>query len=76
MRLDGRIEEHTVPHPSLTDLFPDQPDGYTWIEGEPAFDPARHLQLEAPEQSWSLADLGYDETFVAKQASPTAMFSK
>lgn len=62
-------------HPSLADVFPEQPQGYAWIEGEPAFDPARHLQLERPERSWTLADLGYDERFIAAQASRMAMFS-
>ena len=62
-------------HPSVVDVFPDQPDGYEWIDGEPEFDASRHLQLEAPEESWSLAELGYSETFIERQASPTAMFS-
>ncbi len=62
-------------HPSLADVFPEQPPGYRWIEGEPAFDPARHLQLEQPRRSWTLADLGYGADFVAAQASPLAMFS-
>jgi len=64
-----------MPHPSVADVFPEQPACYDWIEGEPDFDPARHLQLEKPERSWSLADLGYGDRFIAKQASDRAMFS-
>ena len=36
-----------------------QPRGYEWLEGEPAFDPERHLQLEEPAEVLMLADLGY-----------------
>lgn len=64
-----------MPHSSVADVYPDQPDAYEWIVGEPAFDPARHLQLEAPDRLWTLEEFGYDEAFVASQASPIAMFS-
>ncbi|MBT5435582.1 MAG: hypothetical protein P8Q36_10865 [Alphaproteobacteria bacterium] len=64
-----------MPHPSLADVFPEQPEEYAWLDHEPVFDPARHLQLEKPDQSWSLGDLGYGEAFIEKQASQTAMFS-
>ena len=43
-----------MPHSSVADVYPDQPDAYEWIVGEPAFDPARHLQLEAPDRLWTL----------------------
>lgn len=64
-----------MPHSSVSDVYPGQPAEYDWIVGEPVFDPGRHLQLETPERSWTLEALGYDETFVASQASPIAMFS-
>lgn len=40
--------------------FPDQrPTEYIMLEYEPEFNPAIHLQLESPERSVSLSDLGY-----------------
>ncbi|HWL18167.1 MAG TPA: hypothetical protein VNS33_00770 [Bradyrhizobium sp.] len=57
------------------DVYPKElPPGYEFvIEDEPEFDPAIHLQLERPEQIWTLADLGYDEDFIARFASPIAL---
>ncbi len=44
----------------VTLKFPDQrPPEYIKLDGEPDFDPARHLQLEAPEATTSLTELGY-----------------
>lgn len=56
--------------------FPDlQPPGYAWFDGEPTFDPAQHLQLEAPAEIVMLADLGYDEAEIATKATPVAASS-
>ncbi len=42
------------------------PSGHTPLEGEPEFDPARHLALETPAEVVSLEDLGYGAEDVAK----------
>ena len=56
--------------------FPDtQPPGYEWFVDEPVFDPARHLQLEAPTDIVLLADLGYSEEEIATKATPVAASS-
>ncbi len=56
--------------------FPDtQPAGYEWLDDEPPFDPARHLQLEAPSEIVMLADLGYDDAEIATKATPVAASS-
>ena len=56
--------------------FPDaQPRGYEWLDGEPAFDPERHLQLEEPAEVLMLADLGYDAAEIATKATPAALSS-
>jgi hypothetical protein len=53
--------------------FPSElPPGYDWLDDEPTFDPARHLQLEPPTAVRLLADLGYDETTIATTATPVA----
>ncbi len=52
-----------------------QPRGYTWLEGEPAFDAGRHLQLEEPAEVLMLADLGYDAAEIATKATPVALSS-
>ena len=52
-----------------------QPDGYEWLDDEPVFDPARHLQLEAPDQIVLLADLGYTDAEIATKATPVAASS-
>ena len=49
--------------------FPEtQPTGYEWFDGEPAFDPERHLRLEEPEEVVMLADLGYDRAEISRTA--------
>lgn len=58
-----------VPFPTV------QPDGYTWLENEPAFDPERHLQLEEPNSVIMLTDLGYSAEEIAAKATPVAASS-
>ena len=54
----------------------DVPQGYAFvIEEEPEFDPAIHLQLEMPEKIVTMAELGYDERFRTRFASPIAYTS-
>ncbi|MEM8706406.1 MAG: hypothetical protein AAGE98_08110, partial [Actinomycetota bacterium] len=56
--------------------FPESlPPGYAWFDDEPVFDPARHLQLEAPDEIILLADLGYDAAEIATKATPVAASS-
>ncbi len=52
-----------------------QPRGYEWLDGEPAFDAERHLQLEEPVEVVMLADLGYDAAEIATKATPVALSS-
>jgi hypothetical protein len=53
--------------------FPEtQPAGYEWFDGEPVFDPDRHLQLEEPNELVMLADLGYSQDEIATKATPVA----
>ena len=52
-----------------------QPAGYEWFDGEPEFDPDRHLQLDHPTEVVMLADLGYDEAEIATKATPVAASS-
>ncbi|MBF2761752.1 MAG: hypothetical protein ISN28_16075 [Ectothiorhodospiraceae bacterium AqS1] len=40
--------------------FTDLPPGFAALENEPEFDPARHLQLEAPETVYRLGEFGYE----------------
>jgi len=42
---------------------------------EPRFDPQRHLQLEAPSEIVTLADLGYSAAEIATKATPVAASS-
>ncbi|MGI9607291.1 MAG: hypothetical protein ACR2P0_14240 [Acidimicrobiales bacterium] len=58
-----------IPFPSV------QPAGYEWLDDEPTFDPAIHLQLEAPTEILLLADLGYADGEIAKKATPVAASS-
>jgi hypothetical protein len=51
------------------------PTGFTFVEGEPEFDPAKHLALEKPERVVMLADFGYDEETIAQYPSPVAATS-
>ena len=56
--------------------FPDtQPTGYQWLDGEPAFDPELHLELEEPDEVVMLADLGYGPDEVATKATAVAASS-
>ena len=58
------------------DIFPkESPSGYAWLDDEPTFDPAVHLELERPERLWTLAELGYDETAIPRFGSPIAITS-
>ena len=58
-----------VPFPST------QPVGYEWFDGEPAFDPERHLQLEEPDEVVMLAELGYERDEIATKATAVAASS-
>jgi hypothetical protein len=51
---------------------PTLPPGFSFIEGEEVFDAKRHLQLEAPEHVFSMADFGYTEEERAQFPSPIA----
>lgn len=56
--------------------FPDaQPDGYQWLDDEPAFDPGRHLALTEPDEIVTLADLGYEPDDIAGKATGIAITS-
>ena len=35
------------------------PEGFEWLEDEPVFDPAVHLQLEPSSHKWRLDEFGY-----------------
>jgi hypothetical protein len=55
-------------------LFPRElPSGYEALAAEPAFDPARHLQLQPPQHVWRLADLGYTAQEIRRCASEVAV---
>jgi len=56
-----------VPFPSSL------PPGYEYFDDEPAFDAARHLQLEAPSSITSLEDLGYPASEIERKATPVAV---
>lgn len=51
------------------------PTGYEWLEDEPTFDPAVHLQLEVPAEILMLTDLGYEQEEIAAKATPVAASS-
>ena len=55
--------------------FAPQPGGFEWLEGEPEFDPARHLQLEMPERVRTLDEFGYTAEEIARTATPVAVTS-
>ncbi|MDH3301888.1 MAG: hypothetical protein OES24_15425 [Acidimicrobiia bacterium] len=56
--------------------FPDaRPNGYEWLDDEPAFDPERHLALTEPDDVIMLADLGYGRTDIAGKATAIAISS-
>ena len=46
------------------------PDGFTPLLNEPVFDAAKHLQIEMPDEIYSLADLGYSEAEIAACPTP------
>ncbi|TDQ82296.1 hypothetical protein A8950_2118 [Dongia mobilis] len=50
---------------ALLELPAVPPQGYPPLEREPAFDPARHLQLERPDRITTLAELGYGANEIA-----------
>ena len=58
-----------VPFPST------QPAGYEWFDGEPAFEPGLHLQLEEPDEVVMLAELGYERDEIATKATAVAASS-
>jgi hypothetical protein len=54
--------------------FPRQlPPTYAMIRDEPAFDPVRHLALEAPQRVWRLSDFGYSPAQISECASEIAV---
>ncbi|MDX2380701.1 MAG: hypothetical protein QNM02_13195 [Acidimicrobiia bacterium] len=52
-----------------------RPPGYSWLENEPEFDPAIHLELGEPDQIVMLADLGYPPGDIDGTATPVAASS-
>ena len=42
------------------------PDGFEFLENEPVFDAARHLQIEMPEEVIPLSDFGYSGAEIAE----------
>ena len=40
------------------------PDGFELIDDKVPFDPKKHLQLEKPNEIYSLKDLGYSEEII------------
>ncbi len=58
-----------IPFPAM------QPPGYSWLEDETVFDPARHLALEAPKSTTSLADFGYASEVIQSKATEVAVSS-
>jgi len=63
------MSDAAVPFPEL------QPDGYTWFENEPTFDPAKHLALSMPEKIRYLEEFGYSSDEIKSKASPVAVSS-
>lgn len=61
----------TEPH-----IFPrEAPPGYSYLDDEPSFEPARDLELEQPKILTGLAELGYDEDFRGDYPSQLAVTS-
>ena len=52
-----------------------KPDAYVRLDGEPVFDPARHLALEKPANAETLQDLGYPPADIRQKPSPLAVTS-
>jgi hypothetical protein len=55
--------------------FSVQPSGFKWLDNEPTFDPALHLQLEQPKHVRMLAEFGYTDAEIAVTATPVAATS-
>ena len=56
--------------------FPKQlPPGFEWLQDEPEFDAAAHLQLELPASHVTLADLGYSDEEISETCTPFAASS-
>ena len=51
------------------------PKGYKELDDGISYDPSRHLDLQHPDQVWSLADFGYSESEISMAASPVAVTS-
>jgi hypothetical protein len=51
------------------------PPGFSYIDGEPEFDPAKHLALTKPERRITLAELGYTDREIGQFPSPIAATS-
>lgn len=59
----------TLPFPA------DKPAAYLRLRDEPRFDAARHLALESPARTVTLADLGYDARTIAARPSELGLTS-
>jgi hypothetical protein len=57
---------------SLNTYPPTLPPGFAFAEGEDEFDPKKHLQLEAPERLFTMAELGYTPDQQGQFPSPIA----
>jgi len=55
--------------------FSTQPSGFEWLDGEPEFDPAAHLQLEQPAEVLTLDEFGYSAEEIAGTATSVAATS-
>lgn len=49
-----------------------QPPGYEWLDDEPIFDPAAHLEIRPPAAVTTLAELGYSEDEIYPTATAAA----
>jgi hypothetical protein len=63
------VSNFAVPFPEVL------PQGYSWFEDEPAFNPKRHLALERPNKILYLSELGYSQAEIDQKASPVATSS-
>ena len=50
-----------------------QPPGYEWLDDEPIFDPAAHLEIRPPAAVTTLAELGYSEDEICPTADAAAL---
>ena len=62
-------KDHTLPFPA------GRPDSYKPLVDEPIFDPAKHLALGSPEETFKLGELGYHESDLEGFASDFAYSS-